>query len=283
MKKSLLAAAIAVSFLGLAACTEEAKASNVTVYGSAEQAITSTDGVMDMASGDNYIGFKANESFGEGAGSAFAKIELGVDPEGTNTMSTRESYVGLEMNGVSITAGKQKNIEKSFLAPLVDIMEGNGSSTANDARVNNAVALVTEMGGVTLGAASITEGTTGEDSIDAYELGAKGEVAGVTAVVTYTKNQTTDVDSISYGVGADVAGVTLGATVEPDADTNTVAASVALGNNDVRASYQDVDGGNNTTAVEVAHNFSKNTSAYVNVSETEGSDAATMVGMRINF
>ena len=81
MKKSLLAVAIAAT-LTLAACgSEEAKAEGVTVYGSAEQAITSQGGVADMAAGDNYIGFRAAESFGEGKGSAFAKIELGVDPE----------------------------------------------------------------------------------------------------------------------------------------------------------------------------------------------------------
>jgi len=282
MKKSLLAVALAATLVAACAPEKEAKAAGVTVYGSAEQAITSTDGVADLASGDNYIGFKASEDFGNGAG-AFAKIELGVDPEGTNTMSTRESYVGLDLNGVSITAGKQKNLEKVLLAPLVDIMEGNGSSTANDARVNNAVSVVTEVSGITVGAASITEGTTGEDKVDAYELGAKGEFGGFTGVVTYTKNQTTDVDSISYGVGAGFAGINLGATIEPDADTNTFAASTDFGANTLKGSYQDVDGGNNTTAVEVQHNFSKSTSAYVNYSETEGSDAATMVGMRMTF
>ena len=281
MKKSLLAVAIAATFV-LAACgSEEAKA-DVTVYGSAEQAITSTDGVADVASGDNYIGFKASEDFGNGTG-AFAKIELGVDPEGTNTMSTRESYVGLNLNGVNITAGKQKNLEKQFLNGLVDIMEGNGSSTANQSRANNVVALTTTVGGVTVGAASVTDGTAGEKTVDSHELAAKATFGAVTGVVTYTNNNVTGVDSVSYGAGVDVAGITLGATVEPDADTNTFAASTDFGANTVRGSYQDVDGGNNTTAVEVAHNFSKTTTAYVNQSKTEGSDATTMVGMRITF
>ena len=281
MKKSLLAVALAATFT-LAACGEEAKAAGVTVYGSAEQAITSTDGVADVASGDNYIGFKASEDFGNGTG-AFAKIELGVDPEGTNTMSTRESYVGLDLNGLNITAGKQKNLEKKFLNGLVDIMEGNGSSTANQSRANNVVALTTTVGGLTVGAATVTDGSAGEKTVDSHELAAKGEFNGVTAVVTYNKDNTTGTDTISYGAGVDVAGISVGATIEPDADTNTFAASTDFGANTLRGSYQDVDGGNNTTAVEVAHNFSKNTSAYVNVSETEGSDATTMVGMRINF
>jgi hypothetical protein len=283
MKKSLLAVAIAATLIAACAPEKEAKAEGVTVYGSAEQAITSQGGVADMAAGDNYIGFRAAESFGEGKGSAFAKIELGVDPEGTNTMSTRESYVGLDMGDVTVTAGKQKNLEKVMLNGLVDIMEGNGSTTANQARVNNAVAVVAEVAGVTVGASSITEGTSGEDKIDSYELGAKTTFGAVTGVVMYNKNQTTNVDQISYGVGADVAGISVGATVEPDADTNTFAASTDFGANTIRGSYQDVDGGNNTTAVEVAHNFSKTTSAYINYSETENSDAATMVGMRIVF
>ena len=282
MKKSLLAVAVAATFT-LAACgSEEAKA-DVTVYGSAEQAITSTDGVADVATGDNYIGFKATESFGESGNSASAVIELGVAPEATNTMSTRESYVGLNLNGLNITAGKQKNLEKQFLNGLVDIMEGNGSSTANQTRANNVVALTTTVGGLTVGAATVTDGSAGEKTVDSHELAAKGEFNGVTAVVTYAKNNITDTDTVSYGAGIDVAGITVGATIEPDADTNTFAASTDFGNNTLRGSYQDVDGGNNTTAVEVAHNFSKTTTAYVNVSETEGSDASTMVGMRITF
>jgi hypothetical protein len=282
MKKSLLAVAIAATLIAACAPEKEAKAEGVTVYGSAEQAITSQGGVADMAAGDNYIGVTTSEAFANGT-SAFAKIELGVDPEGTNTMSTRESYVGLDLGDVTVTAGKQKNLEKVMLNGLVDIMEGNGSTTANQARVNNAVAVVGEISGVTVGASSITEGTTGEDKVDSYEVGAKAEFGGVTGVVMYTKNQTTNVDQMSYGIGADVAGISVGATIEPDADTNTFAASTDFGANTLRGSYQDVDGGNNTTAVEVAHNFSKTTSAYINYSETENSDAATMVGMRIVF
>lgn len=282
MKKSLLAVAMAATLVAACAPEKEAKAAGVTVYGSAEQALTTTNGVSDLASGDNYIGFNASEDFGNGTG-AFAKIELGVDPEGTNTMSTRESFVGLNLNGLTITAGKQKNLEKVMLNGLVDIFEGNSVTTANQARVNNAVSAVTSVGSVTVGAASITEGTSGEDGVDAYELGAKGEIAGLTAVVTYTKNQTTDADSVSYGASTTFGGLTVGATMEPDSDTNTVAGSMDFGANTVKVATQMVDGGNDTNVAELQHNFSKNTNAYVNWSKEDGSDASTMVGMRITF
>jgi predicted porin len=287
MKKSIIAGAAIVAALGLVACTEEAKAADATIYGQAEVSIETTNGVADVVS-DHILGVKASESFGEGKGGAFAVMEFGYNEEGANgdELNSRKAYVGLDLGAVEVTAGKQNNLKKSMVNG-VDAFQGSSSfSVADAARATNTVAAKTEMSGVTLAAAAIVDGATDEDKMDAYEVGASVDVNGITLAAVYTKDVTTEADSTVVSAGVDIAGVSLVGAYEPDnaaGKTYTGVASIDMGANTLRGGYAYVDGADNTMIVEAAHNFTKNTSVFVNYGKPENSDATANFGIAMNF
>jgi len=287
MKKSIIAAAIVAGIVGLAGCAEEAKAAGATVYGQAEASIETTGGVSDVVS-DHIIGIKATESFGEGAGGAFAVVEFGYNEEGStgDELNSRLGYVGLDLGTAEIAVGKQKNLKKSMVNDVDVFQAGPSFSVEDAARVTNVVSAKTEMSGVTLAAAAIVDGATDEKTMDAYEVGASVDVAGVNLAGVYTKDQTTKVDSVIVSAGVEVGGVNLVGAYEPDntnGKTYTGAATVDMGNNTLRGGYAYVDGGENTMIGEFAHNFTKNTSVFVTYTKPENSDATSNVGIAMNF
>jgi hypothetical protein len=287
MKKSIIASAAIVAALGLVACTEEAKAAEATVYGQAEVSIETTNGVSDVVS-DHILGVKAGESFGEGAGGAFAVVEFAYNEEGAagDELSSRKAYVGLDLGAVEVTAGKQNNLKKSMVNGVDAFQAGDSFSVEGAARATNTIAATTEMSGVTLAAAAIVDGATDEDKMDAYEVGASVDVKGVSLAAVYTKDVTTEVTSTVVSAGVEVAGVSLVGAYEPDnttGETYTGVASVDMGSNTVRGGYSYVDGADNTMIGEFAHNFSKNTSAFVNYTKPENGDATTNIGIAMNF
>jgi hypothetical protein len=287
MKKSIIGAAIALSIAGLVGCAEEAKAAGAEVYGQAEVSIETTGGVSDVVS-DHILGIKASESFGEGKGGAFAVIELAYNEEGAagDELSSRKAYVGLDLGAAEVTMGKQNNLKKSMVNGVDVFQAGPSFSVEDAARVTNVVAAKTEMSGVTLAAAAIVDGATDEDTMDAYEVGASVDVAGVNLAGVYTKDVTTEVDSIIVQAGVEVAGVNLVGAYEPDntaGKTYTGAATIDMGNNTLRGGYAYVDGGENTMIGEFAHNFTKNTSVFVTYTKPEDSDATSNVGIAMNF
>jgi predicted porin len=283
MNKTILATTAVLAALTLAACTEEAKASGLTVYGSIEQGVSVTGGVTDAVQGDNYIGFDAKESFGESGNGAFAKIEMAFDSE-VNGLTNREAYVGLDLNGVKVQTGRMKNLEKSFVAGAVDIFEGESFSTTGAARVSNASALVIEGDVATVGASVITDGAAGQSGADAYEVAAKTTFGPLSVAGVYTKDNVTETITKRVSTVSEFAGVTLGGAYDIDTEAKIATASIDLGNNTLRGGV-DLDADNNIgkKVVEAQHNFSKNTSAYVNVSKEDGQDQNVLVAMRMKF
>lgn len=289
MKKSLASAVVALSIVGLAACTEEAKAAGAEVYGQAEVSIETNNGVSDVVS-DHILGIKASESFGEGAGGAFAVFEFGYNEEGStgDELNSRKAYVGLDLGAAEVTMGKMDNLKKEMVNG-VDVFQAGPSFEVEDAaRVTNVVSVKSApvLGGLTLAGAAIVDGATDEKTMDAYELGASMDVAGVSLAGVYTKDRTTKVDSIIVSAGVEVGGVNVVGAYEPDntsGKTYTGAASMDIGNNTVRGGYQYVDGGENTMIGEFAHNFSKNTSVFVTYTKPEDSNATSNVGIAMNF
>jgi hypothetical protein len=287
MKKSIIAGAAIVAALGLVACTEEAKAAEATVYGQAEVSIETTNGVSDVVS-DHILGVKASESFGEGAGGAFAVMEFGYNEEGANgdELNSRKAYVGLDLGVAEITAGKQNNLKKSMVNGVDAFTAGPSFEVEGAARATNTVAAKTEMSGVTLAAAATIDGATDEDKMDAYEVGASVDVKGVSLAAVYTKDQTTEVTSTVVSAGVDIAGVSLVGAFEPDntnGKTYTGVASIDMGANTLTGGYQSVTDGDATYIGEVAHNFSKNTKAFATYTKPENGDATTNFGIAMNF
>jgi predicted porin len=273
MKKSIMMAAVAALLAGPAM-------SDVSIYGQVEQSVNT--GSTKALSDDNYVGVSVNEALNE-TSSAFAKIEFGVD-DGTNTVTNRETYVGITMDGITGQAGRMKNLKKTMVNG-VDAFQGSSFSVGGAARADDTLMVKGEIAGVTVAASTILDGTANADEVgETRELGASVEVQGISLSVVQTKAGSADATMI-FGAGVDVAGVNLAVSHEPDATnkTTTVVGSADFGANTVRVGNSFVDGSNNTMIAEVAHNFSKNTSVFVNHSKTENATGSTQVGFAMKF
>ena len=275
MKKSIMMAAVAALLAGPAM-------SDISIYGQVEQSISTSADAKNI-SDDNYVGVSVSEAFGESGDGAFAKIEFGVDDE-TNAVTNRETYVGVNLGDITAQVGRQKNLRKTMVNG-VDAFQGTSFSVAGAARADDTVVVKGELGGITLAGSTQLDGTANADEVgETRELGAAIEVQGISLAAVQSKAGSADA-VLTLAAGAEIAGVNLAVAHQPDAAnvTTTVAGSMDLGNNTVRGGYEFVDGSDNTMIAEVAHNFSKNTSAFVNYSKAENADAETMIGMAINF
>jgi len=280
MKKTIMAA-FAASLVTSAAIAD------VQLFGNVEQRLESTNGVWNVNGDDNFFGFKADEDLGEGV-SAFAVISMDLGTESGSTATARDQFVGLSMNGVTVQAGRFKNIEKSVVSDTVDAFNGTSFTSNNAARVDSAVAVLTEIGGAKVGASMIAD-NAGEDKMDAYELSAGYGFGGVDVSAYYSKNKTTNEDVKAVAASVAVGSIDLGATAErTDAgvDTYTVVGSTAIGgNNTLTGGYETVENGTDTYIIEVAHNFSKQTAAYVNYAtdDNDATDPVAMIGLTMAF
>lgn len=283
MKKTILAASIAASLVTTAAIAD------VTIFGNVEQRLESTNSTWNVNGDDNFVGVKATEALSEdGKASAFAVISMDLGTETGSTATARDQYVGLSMDGVTVQAGRFKNLEKSVVSDTVDAFHGTSFTSDNAARVDSAVAVLTEVGGVNVGASMIAD-NAGEDKMDAYELSGGYDFGVASISAYYSKNKTTDADVKAVAASLNIGEVAVGATAErTDAgvDTYTVVGSTSIGgNNTLTGGYETVENGTDTYIVEVAHNFSKNVAAYVNYSDNDASSSQsiTMVGLNYSF
>ena len=284
MKKSLLAVAIAATFV-LAACGQEAKA-EATVFGSVEQRIEMSGGTSNIDGDDNYIGVKLKEDLGNGM-SAIGIISFDLNTEANSTATVKDQYVGLTDGTTTITAGRVKNFIKQN--GVTDIFEGTTFRPAAQKRVDSSVQATTSVSGVKVGLGAHADDTANtQDGVDTYEAMVGLDLGSVSVTASYEKNQTTLVENKMIGAKASVAGATVGATYELDNNdvaTTTITAKTVMGSNTLKGGYETIENGTNTYIAELQHNFTKNTSAYINYSDNDAanSDATTMIGMRMKF
>ena len=281
MKKTLIALAMASAMAATAANAE------VTVYGSVEQRVEMTDGVWDVNGDDNYVGFEASEDLGNGA-SAYANISMDVASEDNSTATVRDGYVGVNFGAVDVRAGRQINFLDAADDSTTDIFEGTSLTADGAGRVDSAVRVTATMSGVTVGGVVISDNAGAEEKTDAYQVMASAAVGPVTVLGVYNKDKNADTDTKLFGASTSVADFAVAGTYEIAANddyTATVVASLDLGNNTLKGGYETIENGVDTYVVEVVHNFSKSTSAYVNYSDNDAadSDPTTMIGLRHNF
>jgi hypothetical protein len=275
MKKSILTAGILSAFLTSTAMAD------VAIYGQVEQSVNT--GSSQNISDDNYLGVRVSESLNEAGDTAFAKIEFGVDDE-TNTVTNRETYVGITMSGITGQVGRMKNLRKTMVNG-VDAFQGSSFSVAGAGRTDDVAMVKTEIGGVTIAGSTVLNGTANADEVgETRELGASVEVEGVKLSAVQSKAGTADA-VLTLAADANIAGINLSVAHEPDATnkTTTVVGSMDFGANTVRVGNSFVTDSDNTMIAEVAHNFSKNTSVFVNHSKTENASGTTSIGLAMKF
>jgi len=282
MKKTMIALAVA-GVMGIATTAN----ADTKVYGSVEQRIEMTNGVWDINSDDNFVGFEASEDLGNGA-SAYANISMDVASEDNSTATVRDSYVGVDFGAVDIRAGRQINFLDAADDATTDIFEGTSLTADGAARNDSAVRVTAEVGGVTVGGVVISDNSGAEEKTDTYQVMASAAVGPATVIGVYNKDKNADTDTKLVGASAAIADINVAGTYEIAANddvTMTAVAAVSAGNNTFKAGIEDVENGAQTYVLEAVHNFSKSTSAYVNYSDNDvaGNDSTTMVGLRMNF
>jgi hypothetical protein len=260
MNKTVLSAAIiAASFT----------ANAVDVDGSVEYVMSSDNGVLDIKSDDTYMSFTAREDLGNGV-SAYATLSLDVDSEAGTKIINRDALVSVKVGGVNIAAGRMANVQKDLSGATVDIFEGNGQALTGASRVDNAIKTEVDMGSVKLASSVVIDGATGQEAADSYDVGAAIDLGAVSVGGVFAENRVTNATSKMVAGSAVVGAAAVGASFERAVvDTVNVVASIDVGANTIKAGYADVEAGADTVTLEGVHNYSNNTSAYVNVQSVD--------------
>ena len=305
-KKTLIA-------MSLAAVTGSAMA-DVSVSGRVEQTFVDDEAVATGWTADtfNMINFKASEDLGNGI-SAFAKFSL-LDKDGSNgTTNGADQTVGLSGGFGTVVFGTMEDFTESKVMSLMSMYGPAGIELAgvNAERNASAMAYVSPtMNGLHAGIAGYTElGTAGNgdtgsnfDAIDmmiAYDNGPLSvKLARETLkseMLTGAEDQEVTTLGVKYSMGdLSVAGVWVDSENEAgvaasDNNDYMLRADYTVGANKVtigHANSEDATGAatTDTTSVELIHNFSKRTAAYIGHKDIDTANSnKTYVGIQHTF
>ena len=305
-KKTLIA-------MSLAAVTGSAMA-DVSVSGRVEQTFVDDEAVATgwTAETFNMINFKASEDLGNGI-SAFAKFSL-LDKDGSNGATNgADQTVGLSGGFGTVVFGTMEDFTESKVMSLMSMYGPAGIELAgvNAERNASAMAYVSPtMNGLHAGIAGYTElGTAGNgdtgsnfDAIDmmiAYDNGPLSvKLARETLkseMLTGAEDQEVTTLGVKYSMGdLSVAGVWVDSENEAgvaasDNNDYMLRADYTVGANKVtigHANSEDATGAatTDTTSVELIHNFSKRTAAYIGHKDIDTANSnKTYVGIQHTF
>ena len=294
MKKTLIAA-------GIAAVVAAPAFADVSVSGGVEQAFTDTDGASGEWTGsrDNYLSFKASEDLGNGM-TAFATIVLDAD---NNSAQTKDEVVGLKGSFGTVMAGRFEDFTEGKIMSRLTL-EGDGSAGggaleggSNAGRTDNGIAYVSPtVNGfhVGVGGYAIANATNSWDSnsLDAVDMAIFYDNGPLSIAIARenlnyggTKtDQTQTTIAASYKMG-DAKLTVVRADTDDTAGTSGddrtdmgYRFDYAMGSNSITVSMLDDEGANGADAgkkwgVELAHNFSKRTKAYINMIDMDTNDS----------
>lgn len=298
MKKTILAMAVA-SVVAAPAMAD------VSISGKVEQLFTSTDSTTassDQLQGatDAALNFKASEDLGNGM-SAFATTRLDADGA-SGAIATLDTTVGITGGFGTVVAGRMEAFSEAKITSMTDVLGGTLVEVEQDsaARADDAIAYVSPaMNGLTVGVAGysvVNTSVTDDDAFDIQELAlmyANGPLA-----VNVSKTDANASAQSALGVGdASSVGIKYTAgdlavsgvwqdiddessTVGNDNTNYALAAVYTMGSNSVALGYvenesQDGTTDDNTTALELRHNFSGRTRAYAGATWDDNATSST--------
>ena len=298
MKKTILAMAVA-SVVAAPAMAD------VSISGKVEQLFTSTDSTTassDQLQGatDAALNFKASEDLGNGM-SAFATTRLDADGA-SGAISTLDTTVGITGGFGTVVAGRMEAFSEAKIMSMVDVLGGTSVEPEQDSakRADDAIAYVSPaMNGLTVGVAGysvVNTSVTDDDAFDIQELAlmyANGPFA-----VNFSKTDANASAQSALGVGdasslgikytaGDLAVSGVWQDIEDESslvgndNTNYALAAVyTMGSNSVALGYVENESQNgttddNTTALELRHNFSGRTRAYAGATWDDNATSST--------
>ena len=317
-KKTLIAMAVA------SVVAAPIASADVKISGVVEQTFTDTDnsGEGYTASTFNMLNITTSEDLGNGM-SAFAKYNM-LTKLGTSTDETNgDMVVGISSGFGTIVAGTMEDFTEGKLAAMMS-MEGTTANelSGNAGRTQGGLAYVSPtMNGLHFGIAGYAgtgaADTSNFDAVDVavfYDNGplsikvaqetlnnaTANAVAATATTAAGTADQKTTSIGASYVVGdLKVAAlsvkrenqrVTASNAVQADSTDFMFKGTYKMGNNSLTLGYakddSDTTGDNDVTSVELIHNFSSRTSAYVGFSNndaTAAADDSTFFGLKHKF
>ena len=250
---------------------------------------------------DAFLTFKGSEDLGNGM-SAFADIRVDLDgTAGAHT--TFDTKVGIKGGFGTVVAGRMEDFSESKVLSMVDVFSGQGVELGdnNATRSDNGFAYVSpSFNGLTIGVAGYALDSNGTaanlgtevavagvddiNDVDATDIAlmyANGPLSvNVAREVTKDSNAATsnDEEITSFGIGYTMGSLKV-AAVYQDIDNAALAATddhndtmltavYSMGNNSIAVGWNEDElttgaTDNNTTAIELRHNFSARTQAYV--------------------
>jgi len=317
MNKKIISAAIAATFAVSGVAVADAM-----VTGHLEQAFF-TDGKSagdtDINGGDDmFVVISASEDLGNGM-SAFGKVRLEMDADSANGNATAghtDSIVGLKGDFGTIMAGRAEAFVESKLMATMSfdghtVIEDSLTGTPNTGRHDNMIAYVSpSFNGLTVGIGAYTVNANTAEDFDATELyvaysngpltlqagyqnledSLVATLAGLATPVVVAEN--TLALSASYTMDALKATVLYTDEENGTNESQDVALRLdyTMGNNVIRGGYLwDEDFGTNgadgddTLSLELVHNFSKRTSAYIGTVNPDNANDYQYIGLQHNF
>ena len=317
-KKTLIAMAVA------SVVAAPIASADVKISGVVEQTFTDTDnsGEGYTASTFNMLNITASEDLGNGM-SAFAKYNM-LTKAGTSTGETNgDMVVGISSGFGTIVAGTMEDFTEGKLAAMMS-MEGTTANelSGNANRTAGGLAYVSPtMNGLHFGIAGYAgtgaADTSNFDAVDVavfYDNGPlsikvaqetlNNATANVVAATATTAAGTADQKTTSIGASYVVGDLKVAAlsvkrenqrvnasnAVQADSTDFMFKGTYKMGNNSLTLGYakddSDTTGDNDVTSVELIHNFSSRTSAYVGFSNndaTAAADDSTFFGLKHKF
>ena len=317
-KKTLIAMAVA------SVVAAPIASADVKISGVVEQTFTDTDnsGQGYTASTFNMLNITTSEDLGNGM-SAFAKYNM-LTKAGTSTGETNgDMVVGISSGFGTIVAGTMEDFTEGKLAAMMS-MEGTTANelSGNAGRTQGGLAYVSPtMNGLHFGIAGYAgtgaADTSNFDAVDVavfYDNGPlsikvaqetlNNATANVVAATAITAAGTADQKTTSIGASYVVGDLKVAAlsvkrenqrvnasnAVQADSTDFMFKGTYKMGNNSLTLGYakddSDTTGDNDVTSVELIHNFSSRTSAYVGFSNndaTAAADDSTFFGLKHKF
>ena len=317
-KKTLIAMAVA------SVVAAPIASADVKISGVVEQTFTDTDnsGEGYTASTFNMLNITTSEDLGNGM-SAFAKYNM-LTKAGTYTGETNgDMVVGISSGFGTIVAGTMEDFTEGKLAAMMS-MEGTTANelSGNANRTAGGLAYVSPtMNGLHFGIAGYAgtgaADTSNFDAVDVavfYDNGPlsikvaqetlNNATANAVAATATTAAGTADQKTTSIGASYVVGDLKVAAlsvkrenqrvnasnAVQADSTDFMFKGTYKMGNNSLTLGYakddSDTTGDNDVTSVELIHNFSSRTSAYVGFSNndaTAAADDSTFFGLKHKF
>ena len=250
----------------------QASAADITPYGTFNYKWSHNENTSGVAhdkleNNGSILGIDVIESFDEGSSmSGIAKLEVGVDVDdsGSDTLDSRLAYVGVENNGVSITAGRQAHSWVSKTGNF-EVYGGNavfsyGARSSNTIKLDNG----------TFSAMAMVDGSSGQDGIDMWEGTLSHSVQGIDVAVGYSDDVVNDISYWGAGASTTVGDLTIASTYTvKDAATDLVGMEATIGWKAITVGYGDKEGTGTYMTYGLSHGMTDDLTVYAEMQQDD--------------